>query len=185
MTMLVTLGVSLAIIGSEHADRQPATSRSHVVGLVPKSTPPLTFGQEMFSSIAAAPVADQPSSPPTGDGTRSAAASNTAPASRRTTRDGLPLVGPQVQRTSAAGSATAARPAPVKQITAAPVIQRATLQSPIPTATTVEVIQRAEGAVENAPTTSNRQALLNDLARQIYPLVKRMLAIERERRVFK
>ena len=54
--MSVTLGVSLARIGSEHARRAPATTRSHIRGSVPKSTPWLTFGQEMFSSIAAIPA---------------------------------------------------------------------------------------------------------------------------------
>ena len=53
--MSVTFGVSLAMIGSPHAARTPATTRSHIAGSVPKSTPPETFGQEMFSSSAATP----------------------------------------------------------------------------------------------------------------------------------
>ena len=51
----VTLGVSLARIGKEHAWRTPETTFSHNAGSVPKSTPPLTFGQDMFSSKAAMP----------------------------------------------------------------------------------------------------------------------------------
>ena len=38
--MLVTFGVSLAMIGVAVAARQSATSRSHIAGSVPKSTPP-------------------------------------------------------------------------------------------------------------------------------------------------
>ncbi len=53
--MLVTFGVSLAMIGVAVAARQSATSRSHIAASVPKSTPPDTFGQEMLSSIAATP----------------------------------------------------------------------------------------------------------------------------------
>src|ERR1700742_224249 len=52
---LVTFGVSLAMIGVAVAARHSATSRSHIAGSVPKSTPPETFGQEMLSSIAATP----------------------------------------------------------------------------------------------------------------------------------
>ena len=44
------------MIGVAVAARQSATSRSHIAGSVPKSTPPETFGQEMFSSIAATPA---------------------------------------------------------------------------------------------------------------------------------
>ncbi len=51
--MLVTFGVSLAMIAEAVAARQSATRRSHRAGSVPKSTPPDTFGQEMLSSIAA------------------------------------------------------------------------------------------------------------------------------------
>ena len=54
--MLVTFGVSLAMIGVAVARRQSATSRSHIAASVPKSTPPDTFGHEMLSSIAAMPA---------------------------------------------------------------------------------------------------------------------------------
>ena len=53
--MSVTLGVSLAITGTLHALRTPATTASHIAGSVPKSTPPLTLGQEIFSSRASTP----------------------------------------------------------------------------------------------------------------------------------
>ncbi len=51
----VTFGVSLASTGREHALRTPATTRSHIPGSVPKSTPPETLGQETFSSKPATP----------------------------------------------------------------------------------------------------------------------------------
>ena len=52
---LVTLGVSLATIGCPLAAVQSRTSCSQDAGWVPKSTPPVTLGQEMFSSMAAIP----------------------------------------------------------------------------------------------------------------------------------
>jgi hypothetical protein len=49
----------------------------------------------------------------------------------------------------------------------------------------VEVVQRTEGeaATEEPTTKEEKQGVdLDDLARQIYPLIKRMLAVEQERR---
>ena len=56
VAMFVTLGVSLAMIGTLEAARQPATTRRHISGSTPKSTPWLTLGHEMFNSMAATPA---------------------------------------------------------------------------------------------------------------------------------
>ena len=53
--MSVTLGVSLAMIGSGQAPRTRRTSRPTAAASMPRSSPWLTFGHEMFSSIAARP----------------------------------------------------------------------------------------------------------------------------------
>ena len=54
-TMSVTFGVSLAMIGSGQAARTRRTSLPTVLGSIPRSSPWLTFGHEIFSSIAARP----------------------------------------------------------------------------------------------------------------------------------
>ncbi len=54
--MSVTFGVSLARIGTDDTALAPATTRSHIRGSAPKSTPWLTFGQEIFNSSAAIPA---------------------------------------------------------------------------------------------------------------------------------
>jgi hypothetical protein len=50
----------------------------------------------------------------------------------------------------------------------------------------VDVVQRAlveeETSVSEVPGGEQPEANLDELARQIYPLIKRMLAVERERR---
>jgi hypothetical protein len=49
----------------------------------------------------------------------------------------------------------------------------------------IEIVQRVEtppAAAAEPPAAEAPQPNLDDLARQIYPLIKRMLAVERERR---
>ena len=53
--MLVTFGVSLAMIGRRVTPRTPATTLRPAAGSVPRSTPWRTFGQAMLSSRAAIP----------------------------------------------------------------------------------------------------------------------------------
>ena len=54
--MSVTLGVNLARIGSPKTSRTPRTTEAVIAGSIPKSTPPLTLGQEMLSSSPASPA---------------------------------------------------------------------------------------------------------------------------------
>ena len=53
-----------------------------------------------------------------------------------------------------------------------------------PTAREPSVVQREDEPLSesNTPTAEGTDVDLDDLARQIYPLVKRLLAVERERR---
>jgi hypothetical protein len=92
----------------------------------------------------------------------------------------LPLASPSIQRKPAPAKKTDTPQ--VSHMAAYPFIQRA---NTTPTATTVEVTTGAdnEGDQEKEEgKTGNREQLLNDLARQVYPLIKRLIALERERR---
>ncbi len=94
----------------------------------------------------------------------------------------LPLAAPAIQRKLAQTGKTSAPQ--ISRVAAHPFIQRA--ENP-PTATEVEVTTDADRENESEreeEKTGNREQLLNDLARQIYPLVKRLIALERERRPF-
>ncbi len=107
----------------------------------------------------------------------------------------LPLHQPVVQRVSAPEAkatpklvenefVSAASAPPVSNSAITPVIQRTPTE---PSATSQEpgFIQRVESApVEPGPETPEL-ADLDDLARQVYPIIKHMLAVERERRSFR
>jgi hypothetical protein len=103
-------------------------------------------------------------------------------------RPALPLAIPRLMESAGA----AAEPAPARPITPAPpTIQRyaaAEPTAPVISTTPAAVVQRVEEqtlVAAASPPGEETAPNLDDLARQVYPLIKQMLAVERERRPFR
>jgi hypothetical protein len=88
--------------------------------------------------------------------------------------------------TSGAAPAIASSAAPVIQRTIEPAIQRTPIESAASSADT-DFFQRVDTVPETAAQQPEATAAvdLDRLARQVYPLIKRLIAIERERRAFR
>jgi hypothetical protein len=93
---------------------------------------------------------------------------------------------PSASRPARVPVSTAPRAAPAATIAPVAVIQRQVAEPPAPLADS-GTIQRVETEPSTAAISSASPAETNldDLARRIYPLIKRMLAVERERRPFR
>lgn len=147
-------------------------------------------------------IADQPTAIPPGSATPPEHPAP-SPTARSAELSSLPLAPPirvEITSSAEAGKNETARPparvpsAPVTQVAVAqrqpaePGITTPTGEAPLLVAPAV-VVQRAEenGLVSSSQETESGQAAadLDKLARQIYPLIKRMLAVERDRRPFR